>query len=54
LPPLTSAEKMAALRARAKPGTCVVCVKRKARAGKATCKPCNEAAKERVAASREA
>lgn len=54
MPPLSSAEKMAAFRARAKErGLCGVCGKRKPRKGKATCKLCNEAAKERVRASRE-
>ncbi len=52
--PLSSAEKVSAFRARAKKcGLCCVCGQRKPRPRRKTCKPCNESAKERVAASRE-
>lgn len=38
---------------RAQAGFCITCGKRKARVGKTTCKKCNDAAKERVARSRQ-
>jgi hypothetical protein len=49
----TSAERMARKRAKAPPGACVVCAKRKARKGLKTCEDCNAAAIERVLASRQ-
>jgi hypothetical protein len=49
----TSAERMARKRAKAAPGACVVCAKRKARKGRKTCEECNAAAIERVRASRQ-
>lgn len=49
----TSAERMARKRAKAPPGACVVCAKRKARKGLKTCAQCNAAAIERVLASRQ-
>jgi len=48
----TSAERMARKRAKAPAGTCVTCLKRKARKGLKTCAECNAAAIERVLASR--
>ncbi|MGA8574225.1 MAG: hypothetical protein WB609_00870 [Candidatus Cybelea sp.] len=49
----TSAERMARKRAKAPPGVCVACAKRKARKGLRTCEECNAAAIERVRASRQ-
>ena len=49
----TSAERMARKRAKAPPGVCVTCAKRKARKGLKTCEECNAAAIERVLASRQ-
>ncbi len=49
----TSAERMARMRAKAPPGVCVVCATRKARKGRRTCEECNDAAMERVRASRQ-
>jgi hypothetical protein len=49
----TSAERMARKRAKAAPGLCVVCSKRKARKDLKTCEECNAAAIERVQASRQ-
>jgi hypothetical protein len=49
----TSAERMARKRAKASPGACVVCAKRKARKGLKTCEECNAAAIERIRASRQ-
>ena len=51
--PLTSAEKMRAMRARAKAlGLCTGCCKRKPRRGLTKCRACNEACKVSVARSR--
>ena len=49
----TSAERMARMRAKAPAGFCVACATRKARKGRRTCEECNDAAKERVRASRQ-
>ena len=49
----TSAERMARKRAKASPSACVVCATRKARKGRRTCEECNDAAIERVRASRQ-
>ena len=53
VPVSSSAERRARKRAKAPPGACVVCAKRKARKGLKTCKECNAAAIERVLASRQ-
>ena len=51
--PLTSAEKMRAMRAKAKGlKRCIVCVKRKPKLGLVVCRDCNDSAKERVKKSR--
>jgi len=50
---MTGAERIAAMRARAALARkCVTCAKRKARQNLATCKLCNDAAKDRVKRSR--
>jgi hypothetical protein len=50
---MTSAEKMRAARARAAAkGKCIVCCTGKRKRGLTVCDECNEAAKERVRASR--
>jgi hypothetical protein len=50
----TPAERKRAQRERASAaGKCIMCCKRKARAGKTTCKPCYLEAKERLYAARE-
>ncbi|MGA2758811.1 MAG: hypothetical protein ABSF08_00650, partial [Candidatus Cybelea sp.] len=49
----TSAERMARKRAKAPAGTCVTCLKRKARKGLRTCEECNAAAIDRVRVSRQ-